>query len=84
LNDFLDLILWGHEHECLIDPVQNEKQEFFITQPGSSVATSLCEGESVEKHVGILEITGKEFSLEKVRLKTVRPFVIDDVVFTLL
>jgi double-strand break repair protein MRE11 len=80
LNDFLDLILWGHEHECLIDPVQNEKQEFFITQPGSSVATSLCEGESVEKHVGILEITGKEFSLEKVRLKTVRPFVIDDVV----
>jgi double-strand break repair protein MRE11 len=80
LDEFLDLVLWGHEHECLIEPTPTEKEGFFITQPGSSVATSLCEGEAVEEHVGLLEITGKEFTLEKIRLKTVRPFIIDDVV----
>ena len=31
-------------------------QPFLISQPGSPVATSLCEGESLQKHVGILNI----------------------------
>jgi double-strand break repair protein MRE11 len=33
------------------------------------------DGEAVPKHVGILKITGKTFEMEKIRLKTVRPFV---------
>lgn len=53
---------------------------FHVIQPGSSVATSLCAGESVTKHVGILSITGRDFSLEKIRLKTVRPFVMKEIV----
>ena len=51
LDNFLDLIIWGHEHECIIDPKNAEDPElsFYISQPGSSVATSLSEGESKPK-----------------------------------
>lgn len=89
LDDFLHLVLWGHEHECKLEPHQTPNDGYFITQPGSSVATSLCEGESVEKFVGILHIDSitclileTEFQLEKIRLKTVRPFVIDEIVLS--
>ena len=41
IQSFFDLIIWGHEHECLIDPVYNPEQGFHVIQPGSSVATSL-------------------------------------------
>ena len=49
LHSFFDMVIWGHEHECLIDPVYNAEQGFYVVQPGSSVATSLCEGEAVPK-----------------------------------
>lgn len=49
LDDFLDLVVWGHEHECKIAPERNEQQLFYITQPGSSVVTSLSPGEAVKK-----------------------------------
>jgi len=50
LDDFLDLVVWGHEHECLIDPVDSPSgKKFKVTQPGSSVATSLISGESKPK-----------------------------------
>ncbi|KAJ3021245.1 UNVERIFIED_CONTAM: Double-strand break repair protein mre11a [Siphonaria sp. JEL0065] len=81
LPDFLHLVIWGHEHDCMIDLEQNDEKGFFITQPGSSVATSLSEGEMIPKHIGILEIyPDKQFKLEKVALQTVRPFVMDDIV----
>jgi len=47
---------------------------------GSSVATSLCEGEAVKKHVAILRIYKKHFQIERIALKTVRPFVFDSLV----
>lgn len=71
IDGFIDLVFWGHEHECRIVPEGFEK--FDVTQPGSSVATSLSEGESRPKHVGLLSIKGKDFSLDKIRLKTTRP-----------
>ncbi|KAI8811120.1 Mre11 DNA-binding presumed domain-containing protein [Cladochytrium replicatum] len=80
LASFLDLVLWGHEHDCRIDPEKAVDNDFYITQPGSSVATSLIEGEAIPKHVGILSIQGREFTIEKIRLKTVRPFVTDEVI----
>ncbi|KAG9298922.1 hypothetical protein G9A89_015944 [Geosiphon pyriformis] len=79
LDKFLHLVLWGHEHECLIDPVYNSEQGFYITQPGSSVATSLVDGEAKPKHVAILRVKGKDYKLEKIRLQSVRPFVVDEV-----
>ncbi|KAF2869697.1 hypothetical protein BDV95DRAFT_596029 [Massariosphaeria phaeospora] len=80
LPEFLDLIIWGHEHECLIEPRYNPEMGFHVIQPGSSIATSLMPGEAVPKHVAILSITGKEFTTEAIRLKTVRPFVMKEIV----
>ncbi|XP_075238122.1 double strand break repair nuclease mre11 [Lycorma delicatula] len=82
LPKFLDVVIWGHEHECRIRPEINPIQNFSVIQPGSSVATSLCEGEAQPKHVGILKIHKKKFELEPIKLKTVRPFIIDTVVLS--
>ena len=80
LPSFLDFVLWGHEHECLIDPRRNPETDFYVMQPGSSVATSLCPGEAVEKRIAILSITGRDFKTESIRLKTVRPFIMKEIV----
>ncbi|XP_041653263.1 double-strand break repair protein MRE11 [Cheilinus undulatus] len=80
LDEFLDLVVWGHEHECLITPTRNEQQLFYVTQPGSSVATSLSPGEATKKHIGLLRVKGKRMNLQKIPLKTVRQFFIQDVV----
>ncbi|KAK1707992.1 DNA repair protein [Colletotrichum lupini] len=79
LPDWMDLVVWGHEHECLIDPQQNPETGFHVMQPGSSVATSLVPGEAVPKHVAILNVTGREFKVEKLPLKTVRPFITKEI-----
>lgn len=80
LDDFLDLVVWGHEHECLITPSRNERQLFYVSQPGSSVATSLSPGEATKKHIGLLKVKGRMMNLQKIPLKTVRQFLIQDVV----
>ncbi|KFY13269.1 hypothetical protein V491_06465, partial [Pseudogymnoascus sp. VKM F-3775] len=80
LPEFMDLVVWGHEHECLIDPKYNPETSFHVMQPGSSVATSLVPGEAVPKHVAILNVTGREFTVEKHRIKTVRPFITKEIV----
>lgn len=82
LPDFLDLVIWGHEHECLINPRLNPETKFHVMQPGSSVATSLMPGEAVPKQVAILSITGREFKCEPIRLKSVRPFVMREIVLS--
>ncbi|KAJ9602672.1 meiotic recombination [Cladophialophora chaetospira] len=80
LPDFLDLVIWGHEHECDIEPRVNPEMNFKVMQPGSSIATSLIPGEAVPKHVAILTINGREMQCEPIRLKTVRPYVYKDIV----
>ncbi|KAI0182009.1 DNA repair exonuclease [Hypoxylon sp. FL1284] len=80
LPEWLDLVVWGHEHECLIDPSHNPETGFHVMQPGSSVATSLVPGEAVAKHVAVVSVTGKDFTIEKHRLKSVRPFMTSEVV----
>ncbi|XP_057695728.1 double-strand break repair protein MRE11 [Corythoichthys intestinalis] len=82
LHEFLDLVVWGHEHECLIVPSKNEQQLFYVTQPGSSVATSLSPGEATKKHIGLLRVKGRKMNMQKIPLKTVRQFFIQDVVLT--
>ncbi|KAI1790082.1 DNA repair exonuclease [Ganoderma leucocontextum] len=69
-DDSIDLVVWGHEHDCRIIPEPVAGKRYYITQPGSSVATSLADGEAIEKH---------EFELTPVPLRSVRPFVIDEV-----
>ncbi|XP_061484788.1 double-strand break repair protein MRE11 [Rhineura floridana] len=80
LDDFIDLVIWGHEHECKISPTRSEQQLFYVSQPGSSVVTSLSPGEAARKHVGVLRIKGKKMNMQKIPLQTVRPFYIEDIV----
>lgn len=80
LDDFLDLIIWGHEHECKIEPTWNGTQNFYVSQPGSPIATSLSKAETVEKCIGLLSIKGKDFKMKKIPLQTVRPFCLEDVI----
>jgi hypothetical protein len=52
LPGFLDLVVWGHEHECKkdLEDIRNpdagsgNTKSAKVLQPGSSVATSLSEG----------------------------------------
>ncbi|KAL1709441.1 Metallo-dependent phosphatase-like protein, partial [Schizophyllum commune] len=81
-DDSVDLVVWGHEHDCRIVPEPVAGKNYYITQPGSSVATSLSEGETIPKHVAIVSIQGKEFKFDPIRLRTVRPFVTEEVVLS--
>lgn len=79
LPGFLDFVVWGHEHECKPEPIYNNSRDFHTLQAGSSIATSLADGELPQKHVFILRIKGKKFDIEPVPLKSVRPFYMDTV-----
>ncbi|GIL58032.1 hypothetical protein Vafri_13231, partial [Volvox africanus] len=81
LPPFLDLAVWGHEHECRPDPVaiRGEGEGRYVVQPGSTVATALSEGESRPKHSLLLEVKGTNFRLQKFRLRSVRPFEFETV-----
>jgi double-strand break repair protein MRE11 len=78
IPEWMDLIVWGHEHECLIEPAESVVGTFRITQPGSSVATSLTGGEAVRKQVGLLEIKANQFRLQPIPLTQVRSFVMGE------
>lgn len=65
-----------------MEPKYNPEMNFHVLQPGSSVATSLMPGEAVSKHVAILSITGRDFKVEPIRLKTVRPFVMKEMILS--
>ncbi|EIE24780.1 DNA repair exonuclease [Coccomyxa subellipsoidea C-169] len=81
LPSFLDLVIWGHEHKCIPEPVAAESDKTFsILQPGSSVATALSEGEAKKKHVVVLEFLGEQWRTFKYPLRTVRPFTFDQIV----
>ncbi|KAM4682451.1 double-strand break repair protein MRE11 isoform 4-T5 [Amazona ochrocephala] len=80
LDDFINLVVWGHEHECKIAPCKNEQQCFYVSQPGSSVVTSLSPGEAVKKHIGLLHVRGKKMKMQKIALETVRTFYMEDIV----
>mmetsp|Transcript_27398 Transcript_27398/g.60852 ORF Transcript_27398/g.60852 Transcript_27398/m.60852 type:complete len:822 (+) Transcript_27398:187-2652(+) len=79
IPDWMDLVVWGHEHECNIMPMESTVGTFRITQPGSSVATSLTTGEAERKQVGILDIRGQDFRLRPIPLSQVRSFVASEV-----
>ena len=39
-------------------------------------------GEAVAKHVAVLTVTGRDFQVEPIRLKTVRPFVMKEIILS--
>ena len=78
IPEWMDLVIWGHEHECMIHPAESLVGTFMISQPGSSVATSLSDGEAVKKQVAILEISGIQFRMNPIPLSRVRSFAIGE------
>jgi double-strand break repair protein MRE11 len=79
IPEWMDIVIWGHEHECQITPTGSLKGTFSIVQPGSSVATSLTEGESRRKQIGLLEIKGQQFCLIPITLTNVCGFAVGNV-----
>ena len=84
LPNSMDLVVWGHEHECQIGSgmagvEESAGNQFVVIQPGSTVATSLSPGEEKPKHVAIIQVCGTCWKMDAIPLKTVRPFVHRDV-----
>lgn len=83
LPSFLDLVVWGHEHDSLLTEMKGGKGDGFqVIQPGSTVATSLAAGEALPKHCGLLQIHKTDYILTPIPLKTVRPFIFKTVVLS--
>lgn len=40
LDNFLDLVIWGHEHECIILP-RESKHQYYLMQPGQFMPMSI-------------------------------------------
>jgi len=82
---FIDFVVWGHEHECkpeadqLNNTTESDTKCTMVLQPGSSVATQLQPGEAEAKHALILTVFKRNFKLDKIPLKTVRPFILNNV-----
>lgn len=78
LPHFLDLILWGGEPESKVEREKvdfGQDVSFYVSQPGSTVVTSMTEGESAPKHIAIVHVVGSRFFCQDIALQTVRPFV---------
>eukprot|EP01063_Lacrimia_lanifica_P010291 TRINITY_DN17001_c0_g1_i1.p1 TRINITY_DN17001_c0_g1~~TRINITY_DN17001_c0_g1_i1.p1 ORF type:complete len:723 (+),score=301.21 TRINITY_DN17001_c0_g1_i1:65-2233(+) len=72
LKGFLDLVIWGHEHETLLTPVPAKGAEYDIIQPGSSVMTGHGE-ETNEKKVALVEVEGTSYRVTPISLQSCRP-----------
>ena len=69
---FIDVIIWGHEHDSFIEPRTIENKICYIYQPGSTVSTSLTEGEARQKHMFLLEIKHTGFKMTPIPIRNSR------------
>jgi double-strand break repair protein MRE11 len=78
------LYIGGNEHECKTSLAESLVGTFRIYQPGSSVATSLVEGESLSnpKHMGFIEIKTRKFRHSVVPYTQVRSFMYGEINLT--
>ncbi|MFH4975789.1 hypothetical protein AB6A40_002498 [Gnathostoma spinigerum] len=88
IPSFFDLVIWGHEHECKIEPQYFESgmevagDGFYIIQPGSTIATSLSPEEAVPKHCTVITVCGRKFLSTPIRLRTPRQVLFADLSIT--
>lgn len=78
MDDFIDLVIWGHERESKIKPERSREGKFWVTQPGSTIATDFKRSEMAKKHVGLLTIQGRDFELKPIPLLAVHQLYIED------
>ncbi|XP_055338004.1 double-strand break repair protein MRE11-like [Paramacrobiotus metropolitanus] len=79
IPDWMDLVIWGHEHDPIHIPEKSKVRRCDILQPGSTVATSMSDGEKKQKYCYRLEVCGGKYRTDPIPLKTVRPFVMEDI-----
>ncbi|EUD64750.1 double-strand break repair protein MRE11 [Plasmodium inui San Antonio 1] len=79
IPNFVDLVIWGHEHFSKPYLEESSLQSFFSLQLGSSVRTSLCTNEYGDKYIGLLEIRKERFRFLKIQLESVRPFELKEI-----
>ncbi|ORM40026.1 Double-strand break repair protein MRE11A [Babesia sp. Xinjiang] len=72
LPDWLDLVIWGHEHECMKFPIRSETHNFQVLQMGSTVQTSLAAAEMAPKHCCIMELSMDDVKFYPITLETAR------------
>lgn len=72
LPDWLDLVIWGHEHECLRDPQPSMNRNFRVLQLGSTVQTSMAVAEMPHKHCCLMELTADKVDFYPITLETAR------------
>lgn len=84
IPSFFDLVIWGHEHECKIEPQYYESSVnvcgdgFYLMQPGSTIATALSAEEALPKHVAVLTVSRRKFFCTAIKLETPRQILFDD------
>ncbi|CAD8183420.1 unnamed protein product [Paramecium octaurelia] len=70
----IDLLIWGHEHEAIYTLDTCEHYQVFY--PGSTVATSIIEYESLIKQAGLFTLTKNQMKFESIKLeKSYRPMI---------
>jgi len=79
LPSFVNLVIWGYEHESIPSVNENAENGFYVYQPGSSTITSLIEAEAKPKHAGLLEIKAGEFTHNPIFLQSARPLLFKSV-----
>jgi len=77
--DFIDLILWGHEHECISIAKKCEVTGTHILYMGSTTITSLIDAEAKPKHCFLLTVDKTMFDILPIPLERARPFVYDQI-----
>eukprot|EP00826_Nyctotherus_ovalis_P005066 TRINITY_DN11136_c0_g1_i13.p2 TRINITY_DN11136_c0_g1~~TRINITY_DN11136_c0_g1_i13.p2 ORF type:complete len:246 (-),score=76.47 TRINITY_DN11136_c0_g1_i13:552-1289(-) len=76
---FIDLILWGHEHECVPLARKCEVTGTYILYMGSTTVTSLIDAEAKPKHCFVLTVDKTRFEIMPIALKRARPLVYDQI-----
>eukprot|EP00347_Sterkiella_histriomuscorum_P012706 403367531 len=76
---FFHLVIWAHEHESIPQVMECHENSVHFLQPGSTVATSLIQAESKDKHCFFLQVHKQSFKIQAVRLQNTRPFAFDSI-----
>ena len=79
---FFHLVVWAHEHESITQVFECHENGVHFLQPGSTVATSLIQAESKDKHCFLLQIHRTAFKVQAIRLNDIRPFIFEHIELT--
>lgn len=81
IPSWMDLVIWGNEHECQPQLMDSLVGDYRILQPGSSIACSLSKPESAAcpKHMVYFEVKERKFRIKPIKFQQIRQFLYDEV-----